>query len=156
MGSSSRLRQNPVGAEYILMERVKGRQLSDVWDTMSEAQRFGLAKNLVEIERRLASTTFAGYGGLYHKDAIPSSNSMTALVETDQGATPEFVLGPTTERSFWEDEKRELEIDRGPCMTTRPLFFFLGRKLKILFTQGKPRRNTSRLSQTMRLRRFKN
>lgn len=118
MGSSSLLRQNPVGAEYIFMERVKGRQLSDVWDTMSEAQRFGLVKSLVEIERRLASTIFAGYGSLYHKDAIPSSTSMTSLVEMDQEATREFVLGPTTERSFWEGEKRELEIDRGPCMTT--------------------------------------
>lgn len=126
MGSSSQLQQNPVGAEYIFMERVKGRQLSNVWDSMSEAQRFGLVKSLVEIERRLASTTFAGYGSLYHRNAIPSSNSMTALVGMDQGATPEFVLGPTTERSFWEDEKRELEIDRGPCMTTPIflLFFF--------------------------------
>lgn len=126
MGSSSLLRQNPVGAGYILMERVKGRQLSDGWDTMSEAQRFGLVKSLVEIERRLASTTFAGYASLYQKDTIPSSKSMAALVEVDQGATREFVLGPTTERSFWEDEKRELEIDRGPCMTTPlPHPFFL-------------------------------
>ena len=125
MGSSSRLQQNPVGAEYILMERVKGRQLSDVWDTMSEAQRFGLVKSLVEIERRLASATFAGYGSLYHKNAIPSSTSMAALVEMGEGATREFVLGPTTERSFWEDEKCELDIDRGPCMSTSLLPPFL-------------------------------
>ncbi|KAJ5182490.1 phosphotransferase enzyme family protein [Penicillium capsulatum] len=114
MGSSSHLSQNPVGAEYILMERVKCRQLSDVWDTMSEAQRFDPVKSLVEIERRLASTSFAGYGSLYHKDTIPSHNSMGALVGVDEGTTPEFVLGPTTERSFWENEKQELEIDRGP------------------------------------------
>ncbi|KAJ6130826.1 hypothetical protein N7512_003606, partial [Penicillium capsulatum] len=99
--------------------------------------------------RRLASTSFAGYGSLYHKDTIPSHNSMGALVGVDEGTTPEFVLGPTTERSFWENEKQELEIDRGPCTTTPlPFFLFLRRKLKILSTQEKLRRNTSRLSQT--------
>ena len=99
------------------MERVEGRQLSDVWDTMSEAQRFELVKSLVEIERRLASTTFAGYGSLYHKDMILSDKTMTALVGTEQVATSQYVLGPITERSFWEDDKRELNLDRGPCMT---------------------------------------
>ncbi|RHZ46471.1 phosphotransferase family protein [Aspergillus thermomutatus] len=110
--SSPALRPNPVGSEYILMERVRGRQLSGVWDAMSEAQRFGLVKSLVEIERKLVSAQFTNHGSLYYKDTyrLPSSNQETAA---------KFVIGPTTERSFWEDERRGLDIDRGPWETAQ-------------------------------------
>ena len=37
------------------------------------------------------------------------------LSSSKQEATAKFVIGPTTERSFWENEKRELDIDRDPC-----------------------------------------
>jgi hypothetical protein len=87
------------------MERVRGRQLSGVWDVMSEAQRFGLVKSLVEIERKLMSVRFTSHGSLYYKDAYPDGKELTG----------KFVIGPTTERSFWENEKHELNIDRGPC-----------------------------------------
>ncbi|PGH11882.1 hypothetical protein AJ80_06947 [Polytolypa hystricis UAMH7299] len=52
--SSSLSHPNPVAAEYILMKRIKGRQLSEVWPTMSEAQRFRLVKNVMAIEAKLA------------------------------------------------------------------------------------------------------
>ncbi|KAE8401584.1 phosphotransferase enzyme family protein [Aspergillus pseudonomiae] len=107
---------NPVGAEYILMERVKGRQLSEVWDNMSEAERFGLLKSLVGIEQKLASSRFAFHGSLYYKDAYPHGTTFADPIEVERGNTLGFVIGPTTQRSFWEDEKQELDIDRGPCM----------------------------------------
>jgi hypothetical protein len=61
---SSPSQPNTVGAEYILMERVKGRQLSEVWGAMSEAQHFGLVKSLVEIEQKLVNVRFALHGSL--------------------------------------------------------------------------------------------
>jgi hypothetical protein len=106
MGWSSPLQPNPVGSEYILMERVRGRQLSGVWNVMSEAQRFGLVKSMVEIERKLMSAQFRCHGSLYYKDTYPHGKELTE----------KFVFGPTTERTFWEDQKRGLGIDRGPCM----------------------------------------
>ena len=108
---------NTVGTEYMLMERVKGYQLSEVWDTMSEAQRFGLVKNLVEIETKLAKMEFTKHGSLYYKGTYPRGGNIDPgeLPSSKQGATAKFVIGPTTERSFWENEKRELDIDRGPC-----------------------------------------
>ncbi|RHZ48909.1 hypothetical protein CDV55_101627 [Aspergillus turcosus] len=107
--SSPVLQPNPVGSEYILMERVRGRQLSGVWDAMSEAQRFGLVKSLVEIESKLLSAQFTHHGSLYYKDTYLYGKEPTA----------KFVIGPTTERSFWEDEKRALDIDRGPWKTAQ-------------------------------------
>ena len=56
---------NSVGTEYVLMERVNGRQLSDVWATLSKKQRFGLVENLIEIEKKLVNTRFTGHGSLY-------------------------------------------------------------------------------------------
>ncbi|KAI9934488.1 hypothetical protein MW887_000102 [Aspergillus wentii] len=112
---------NPVGAAYILMEKAKGRQLSEVRDTMSTAQKFGLVKRLVEIERRLVSTRFARHGSLYYKDSYPDGNDIldsTEMPKSEMKAISKFVVGPTTEISFWEDERRELDIDRGPWKTT--------------------------------------
>ncbi|KZN88255.1 Altered inheritance of mitochondria protein [Penicillium chrysogenum] len=119
--SSPSLHPNTVGTEYMLMERVKGYQLSEVWDTMSEAQRFGLVKNLVEIETKLAKMEFTKHGSLYYKGTYLRGGNIDPgeLPSSKQGATAKFVIGPTTERSFWENEKRELDIDRGPWETAQ-------------------------------------
>ncbi|KAF4200036.1 hypothetical protein CNMCM8927_004135 [Aspergillus lentulus] len=104
MGWSFPLQPNSVGNEYMLMERVRGRQLSGVWEAMSEAQRFGLVESVVEIERKLMSARFTSHGSLYYKDAYPYGKELTG----------KFVIGPTTERSFWENGKHDLDMDRGP------------------------------------------
>ncbi|KAJ5555131.1 phosphotransferase enzyme family protein [Penicillium sp. DV-2018c] len=110
---SSPSQHNPVGAEYIFMERAKGRQLSEAWGSMSEAQHFGLVKSLVEIEQKLLNVKFARHGSLYH------SSNVLDPTESANKVTSDFVIGPTTQRSFWEDEKGELDIDRGPWGTAQ-------------------------------------
>ncbi|KAJ0415927.1 kinase-like domain-containing protein [Aspergillus carlsbadensis] len=118
---SSSSEPNPVSAEYILMERVKGRQLSEVWDAMSEAQRFGLVKSLVAIEQKLTNVKFDFYGSLYYKGSSTSHHdrNIDNPTELAKEAMSDFVIGPTTHRSFWEDEKGELDIDRGPWETAQ-------------------------------------
>jgi hypothetical protein len=109
---------NPVGAEYILMKRVKGRQLSEVWGTMSEAQRFGLVKNVVAIEAKLARVQMPGYGSIYYKDRYLNGLAMTKAIFPPEFVTDnvgKFVLGPITDRLFWVDGRGALEMDRGPC-----------------------------------------
>ncbi|KAL4862978.1 hypothetical protein BDV12DRAFT_206848 [Aspergillus spectabilis] len=98
-------RGNHVGAEYMLMERVKGRQLSESWDTMSEAQLFGLVKSGVGIEQKLINAKVTSYGSLYTKTRSLHSTS-------------NFVVGTTTQRSFWEDHKRYLDLDGGHGTTS--------------------------------------
>ena len=82
---------------------------------MSEAQRFGLVKSLVEIERRLVNAKFTLHGSLYYRNTVPHGRSIAALETADQKGQSKFVLGPTTQRSFWQEEERVLDIDRGPC-----------------------------------------
>ncbi|GIK04054.1 hypothetical protein Aspvir_008129 [Aspergillus viridinutans] len=55
---------NPVGIEYIVMEKAKGRQLVEVWGEMDQPQKFKVIQNLVLLESQLASVKFPGYGNL--------------------------------------------------------------------------------------------
>lgn len=131
------------------MEKVEGRQLSEVWDTMSEAQRFGLVKGLVAIEKKLTGTKLGHHGSLYYKHTCADGRSVIDLTKTfrpGQETLSEFVIGPTAERFFWEDGKGELDINRGPCMCisdynklcvilcyTLTAFFIKGGRLKSIF-----------------------
>ncbi|PWY91704.1 phosphotransferase enzyme family protein [Aspergillus sclerotioniger CBS 115572] len=116
---SSPSQPNTVGAEYILMERVEGHQLSEVWDAMSEAQRFGLVKSLVQIEQKLVDMKFALHGSLYYKGTCCHGRNVVDPTEPAKEVISDFVIGPTTQRSFWEDEKGELDIDRGSWETAQ-------------------------------------
>ncbi|OGM48875.1 hypothetical protein ABOM_002958 [Aspergillus bombycis] len=58
---------NPVGSEYIVLEKVNGRQLISVWGEMGQLQQFKLIQNLVQLESQLASIEFPGYGHLYFR-----------------------------------------------------------------------------------------
>ncbi|KAM5441250.1 hypothetical protein MferCBS31731_003678 [Microsporum ferrugineum] len=121
--SSPSSQPNPVGAEYILMERVEGRQLSDVWDNMSERQRFNLVKGVVEIEKKLVNTVFTAYGSLYYKDAF-GNRGPECLEAISPARVPcgkeedvlRFVIGPTTERAFYIEKDGE-QGNQGPWKT---------------------------------------
>ncbi|EGE02445.1 phosphotransferase enzyme family protein [Trichophyton equinum CBS 127.97] len=118
--SSSALQSNAVGTEFILMDRVKGVQLSEVWDDMSERQRFNLVKNVVEIEKRLVDIPLSGYGGLYHREILVDNDS-SFFEAISPGQMPgkeddisKFVIGPTPERAFYTGEGEEPLNGRGP------------------------------------------
>ena len=106
------------------MERITGRQLSDVWPTMSEIERFGLVKSVVEVETRLATAELSKYGSIYYRNDHPDGLSLEdSVILTSYGTseikdTSRFVFGPVTQRSFWADEKHDLDISRGPCTCT--------------------------------------
>ena len=117
---------NPVGAEYILMERMTGHQLCDVWPAMSEAKRFGLVKSIVEIEGRLTAAKLSKYGSIYYRNDHPDGLNIegsTILATSGTKDTSRFVIGPATQQSFWADEKSDLDIDRGPCRYTPALLY---------------------------------
>jgi hypothetical protein len=53
---------NPVGIEYIVMEKARGYQLGEVWGEMNQLQKYKVIQNLVMLESQLASLKFPGYG----------------------------------------------------------------------------------------------
>ncbi|KAI1821833.1 kinase-like domain-containing protein [Xylaria intraflava] len=110
---------NPVRSEYIVMEEAAGTQLSQVWDTLSLDTKMEIVDDLVNIEKKLTSVSFTRYGSLYFAQhsfpgcvqarvAGDSSTSHIAEIES------RYVIGPVADRDFWDGERKNLCIDRGP------------------------------------------
>ncbi|OAL72449.1 hypothetical protein A7D00_3450 [Trichophyton violaceum] len=108
---------NPVGVEYIIMEKQPGVMLRDVWTTMKGKQKASILQQVVEFERILASTKFTKIGALYYKEDLPTPERNSPLYVDGSGNdvySPEFEIGPTNHRSFFDFGKGGLDIDRGP------------------------------------------
>jgi hypothetical protein len=101
------------------MEKQSGVMLYDVWDNMKSSQKAEILKQVVGIEKALASTRFTKFGSLYYKHDLPQSDSTTPLYVDGNGNTvhrAEFEIGPNNYRSFFDFGKGALDIDCGPCM----------------------------------------
>ena len=101
------------------MEKQSDVMLNDVWDDMKGSQKAEIIKQVVGIEKALASTRFTKFGSLYYKHDLPQSDSTTPLYVDGNGNavhSAEFGIGPTNHRSFFDFRKGALDIDRGPCM----------------------------------------
>ncbi|KAE8356827.1 phosphotransferase enzyme family protein [Aspergillus coremiiformis] len=96
----SKASESPVGAEYIIMEKVPGVQLSQLWTEMHQLKKSQIVTQLVQFDQALASNPFSEYGSLYYTDHEARSDS--------------FVVGPTTNRKYYDDGRRALGLDRGP------------------------------------------
>ncbi|RHZ63822.1 hypothetical protein CDV55_106457 [Aspergillus turcosus] len=70
---------NPVGIEYIVMEKAKGRQLVEAWGEMDQPQKFKVIQNLVRLESQLASVKFPDdvycIGPVYNASWFPQFNN---------------------------------------------------------------------------------
>lgn len=107
---------NQVGSEYIIMERVQGRELADTWYTMKFEERMAVVGKIVDVEKILFGLRFPASGSLFFKDSLnagvksvdmPKNNS---LENVDR-----FCIGPSTEYLWWYQKRNELAANRGPC-----------------------------------------
>jgi len=57
----SAVANNPVEAEYIIMEEAAGTQLEEVWDDKRISDKTKIVKSLVEIEKKLLSVSFTRF-----------------------------------------------------------------------------------------------
>ena len=108
---------NPVGAEYIIIEKMQGESLASRWSSLSKKELAEVIKQIVDIERRLFSAHFPKHGSLYYKADLEeevrenTSNEQNGVnILSDQ-----FGIGPIANRSFWTDERGQMTLDRGPC-----------------------------------------
>ena len=105
---------NPVGAEYVLMEKARGIQLFKVWDQMDDASRFRLMIELVKLERQLTSIKFPASGSLYFRKSMVNE---VHSVELPRESDPEslYCIGLSCDRSWWPTPSREAIRHHGPC-----------------------------------------
>ncbi|KAL6711319.1 hypothetical protein ACN47E_005850 [Coniothyrium glycines] len=107
---------NPVGAEYIVMEKAPGQQLFRTWSMMTVEERFDLVEQLTKFEAELASFQFPAHGSLYLCESMTNGEVWVAL---DQKVDPsgQFCIGPSCERAWssqWKTTTSPASISDGP------------------------------------------
>ncbi|RAK95008.1 uncharacterized protein BO80DRAFT_498083 [Aspergillus ibericus CBS 121593] len=99
---------NPVGSEYIIIEKLGGTPLGDIWYSMTQDDRRKMMKQIVEWETRLMSLKFPAYGS-FQKDAG-------------------FCIGPIAHYNRWLGERSTMLIDRGPWLSSTDIFRAVGER----------------------------
>jgi hypothetical protein len=100
-----------VGAEFIIMEKASGIEVSKVWPQLSQEHRLLLIDEIARIEKAALEHPLPSYGSIFfHGDLSPE----TASVAVDGT----FAIGPSLEKIFWSAEREAMDIDRGPCKRT--------------------------------------
>ncbi|KZT25834.1 phosphotransferase family protein [Neolentinus lepideus HHB14362 ss-1] len=109
---SSQAEQNPAEAEYIIMEKAAGVELSKVWPNLSETQKNQVILKWVVLEKSLMIPLSGGYGSLYHRADLGPVPVRDLYVNGVR--EPDLVIGPSIDRRFWTGERLNMELDRGP------------------------------------------
>ena len=102
--------KNPVGSEYILMEKLPGRPIGDAWFDLSESQRLQVLHDIVQLEATLFSIQLPAGGSIYYAQDLDSDIPRISIPEGDG----QFCVGPYTGLRWWFDKRENLKLDRGP------------------------------------------
>jgi hypothetical protein len=89
------------------MEKAHGIELDKVWDDMKSRDKATLVKNLAGVTAQLSKTRLPGYGSLYYRADMPDCEGV--LVDDT------FMVGPTVGRAWFDDQRGEIDVSRGPC-----------------------------------------
>lgn len=128
--------ENPVGAEYIFLEKIDGIPLSDKWNSASDIDRYKIIERIVEMERELTGLHFPAYGSLYLRDSLPQGSSR-CLLDSSLDPSESFCIGPSCSRSWWESSLSDTTgrgPERGPCQSNFCLFLLTLVLLKFKLT----------------------
>ncbi|KAM5441941.1 hypothetical protein MferCBS31731_003204 [Microsporum ferrugineum] len=106
---------NPVGVEYLLLEKIDGEPLGDRWFTIGNKTRVKIMKQIVEAEARFMNIPLPASGSLYYRKDLGPSESSIPLSE--QTTPDEIVVGPIAQYEWWYQERSSLNVDRGPWKT---------------------------------------
>lgn len=114
----SRAQQNPVGAEYIIMEKAPGTELERVWRDMGVEDRWALIQSLARFEKTWTSVSFTKFGSLYYTEDLDTgvgSDLSYRDANEDEITDRRFAIGPSVGRDFVGNGRVTIAFDRGPC-----------------------------------------
>ncbi|KAL1857909.1 hypothetical protein Plec18170_003133 [Paecilomyces lecythidis] len=111
---NSRAESNPVGAEFIIMDKAEGVPLSQVWGTFKLPQKLQVLVAMTRLQNQWLSISFSHYGSLYYtKDVQPQAGNH--YVKDDKAIRDsEFAIGPATGRDWFDAGRSVLDIEKGP------------------------------------------
>ncbi|GAT22169.1 phosphotransferase enzyme family protein [Aspergillus luchuensis] len=119
----SNKKDQPVGVEYIIMEKAPGNELSKKWPTMDISDKVDIVSQLASIQATVASTDFSHYGSLFYKDDIEGGITIP-------GRADKFCIGPSCDLRFWEEERRFMDAFRGPWSSSEAYAMDIARREK--------------------------
>ncbi|KAF2877050.1 kinase-like domain-containing protein [Massariosphaeria phaeospora] len=90
---------NPVGAEYIVMDKASGVQAFQIWSDLDGLARLSVIKQMVDIEREMALIRFPAFGHLYHTEHI-SDYTSTFPLDSFVDSSGKFCIGPSCDRTW--------------------------------------------------------
>ncbi|RMZ84416.1 hypothetical protein DV738_g463, partial [Chaetothyriales sp. CBS 135597] len=109
--------ENPVGSEYIIMEKMPGVQLLQVWDQLKLTEKLDVVTQLFKFQKMWLSVRFVRIGSLYYANDVETSAAKDHLFTDSNGEqvrNERFVVGPTTGRDWVDEGRSSLNCDRGP------------------------------------------
>ena len=112
---------NAVGAEYIIMEKVNGRDLGDIWYELSEKERIKVVIQVARLESVLFSISLPGCGSVYYKRDLENGTEAVnitageAAVESAGESAGQLCIGPDVAQKWWCEKRDQLSVSRGPC-----------------------------------------
>ncbi|KAF5376644.1 hypothetical protein D9615_007875 [Tricholomella constricta] len=111
--------ENESETEYILMEYVKGTDLSQIWFDLKEDEIISLMDQLAKTESTMMSISFPAGGSIYYASDLKelSGNEGIPLEEANEGISLEnkrFCIGPDVSVPLWYGRREQLDVFRGP------------------------------------------
>jgi hypothetical protein len=141
----SAMDQNPVDAEYLIMEEAQGSQLHEVWQDLPLRAKVDIIHEIVDIEKKLFSVSFDKIGSLYLKESdIPGcepAGVTTGPQEARELIRSRFSIGPIARREFWKKERSKMHQYHGPWKTATDYLQSLARReIDWIKAYGDPKR----------------
>lgn len=97
-------------------EKALGKPLGKIWqdwDAWPMEPRYDIIDQVVEIERKLASTKFTKSGCIYFREDFPDGD--TLVTTPPLPSLQRFVLGPLVESGLWRGARTNMDMSLGPC-----------------------------------------
>ena len=112
---NSHAKSHPVGAEFIIMDKIEGVPLSQVWSTLKLPQKLQALLAMTHLQKRWLSVSFSHYGSLYYAGDVQPLVGNHYVKDSKTVRDSEFVIGPATGRDWFDASRSILDIDKGPC-----------------------------------------
>jgi hypothetical protein len=96
----------------MIMEKVQGTELQNIWYSMEDERRTNIISKIVELEKSLVEMRLPACGSIYYKG---NSSIETETVDIISDIAPDtFCVGPSTEYLWWYQRRDQLLIHHGP------------------------------------------
>ena len=111
-----------MGAAYIIEEKAPGVRLGTLWQQWPRDSKLKVITQIVEMEKSLSSTSFTMHGCIYFKQDLQKLTGDAADFSTtpsiSQKVLARYSIGPLTNPQLWKNGRTDMNLERGPCMSS--------------------------------------